>query len=162
MAESAAPPGRGRGGREWYADGLRFECTMCGNCCTGPEGVVWFTPDEGRAMAQRLGVSEAEFLSIHARRVDGRWSLRERVVDIDGRSLHDCVFLDRASVPGRAVCGVYLDRPSQCRTWPFWPENLTNRRAWESAKKRTPCPGMDRGTLVPIERIRVLRTQSEA
>ena len=26
----------------WYADGLSFECTMCGNCCTGPPGAVWF------------------------------------------------------------------------------------------------------------------------
>ena len=25
----------------WYADGLRFTCTQCGNCCTGQPGFVW-------------------------------------------------------------------------------------------------------------------------
>jgi len=135
---------------------------MCGNCCTGPEGVVWFTEAEGRAMAERLGLDEATFRRRYARRVDDGWSLQERVVEIDGRPLNDCVFLDRETIPGKAVCGVYEDRPTQCRTWPFWPENLTSRRVWEAAKRRAPCPGMDHGALVPVERIRILRNQSEA
>ena len=25
----------------WYRDGLRFECTRCGHCCTGAPGYVW-------------------------------------------------------------------------------------------------------------------------
>lgn len=145
---------RSSGGEEWYRDGLRFECTCCGNCCTGPEGVVWFTPAEGREMAQRLGLDDDEFHRLHARRVDGRWSLKERVLD-DGR--HDCVFLDRETIPGKAICGVYEARPTQCRTWPFWPENLTTRRAWSRAKAGPPCPGMDSGALFPVERIRILR-----
>ena len=28
-------------GEPWYRDGLRFQCTQCGNCCTGDPGVVW-------------------------------------------------------------------------------------------------------------------------
>ena len=44
---------------EWYRDGLRFECSRCGNCCTGPPGAVWFTRDEGKAMAAAIGVTEA-------------------------------------------------------------------------------------------------------
>ncbi|HMN95478.1 MAG TPA: YkgJ family cysteine cluster protein [Phycisphaerales bacterium] len=139
---------------EWYRDGLRFECTLCGNCCTGPEGVVWFTPEEGRAMAAALDLDEATFYRRHARRVDGRWSLREAVLE-DGR--HDCVFLDRGTIPGKALCRVYSARPTQCRTWPFWPENLTSRRAWTNAKARPPCPGIDSGPLIPVEAIRILR-----
>jgi len=164
MADEDRSEGRAgepKRGREWYEDGLRFECTMCGNCCTGPEGVVWFTPDEGRAMAAELGVDEQTFLGRFARRVDGRWSLRERVVEIDGQRLHDCIFLDRERFPGKAVCSVYGSRPTQCRTWPFWPENLTSSRAWSAAKKRAPCPGMDSGKLVPIEQIRILRDRTE-
>ena len=42
---------------EWYADGLRFSCTQCGNCCTGPPGAVWFNEDEGKAMADKVGVA---------------------------------------------------------------------------------------------------------
>ncbi len=150
----------GGGGAEWYRDGLAFECTMCGNCCTGPEGYVWFSRDEGRRMAEAIGVSEGDFYRDYARRVGNRWSLRETVIEKDGESLHDCVFLDRTTSPGKAMCRVYMARPTQCRTWPFWPENLTSRRAWVGAKSRAPCPGMGSGTLIPIERIRVLRDQT--
>jgi Fe-S-cluster containining protein len=60
-------------------------------------------------------------------------------------------------MPGKALCKVYRSRPSQCRTWPFWPDNLESRRAWVMAKKHAPCPGMDQGKLVPIEQIRIQR-----
>lgn len=137
MADSAAP---------WYADGLSFTCTQCGNCCTGPPGFVRFTDAEGRAIAKHLGVSEAAFYKEYAHRVEGSWSLRERPFE----GGFDCVFLDREKVPGKAVCSIYQDRPTQCRTWPFWPENLRSPRAWATAKRTTPCPGMDRGPLVPM------------
>lgn len=139
--------------KEWYEDGLRFACTQCGNCCTGPPGVVWFTEEEGRAMAKRLGVTEAEFYLDHAHKVDGRWSLNETLTEHG----YDCAFLDRESVPGSAICSLYESRPAQCRTWPFWPENLSSKRAWYAAKKRTPCPGMDNGKLIRIEQIRIQR-----
>ena len=137
---------------EWYAGGLRFSCTQCGNCCTGPPGSVWFTDAEAAAIAGRLGIEIAEFYKRYANKVDGRWSLKETLVG----SGYDCVFLDRTP-SGAALCSIYGDRPTQCRTWPFWPENLTSRRTWEQVKRRTPCPGMDTGTLVPIERLRILR-----
>jgi len=138
---------------EWYAGGLRFKCTQCGNCCTGPPGTVWFTPAEGRAMAGQLELDEAAFYRMHAHQVDGRWSLREHRTPAG----YDCVFLDRRSVPEKAVCSVYETRPAQCRTWPFWPENLVSKQAWTNVKRRTPCPGMGRGPLVPIVEIRVQR-----
>ncbi len=141
---------------EWYVDGLRFECTMCGNCCTGPPGSVWFTEAEGRQMAERLGLDEAAFHQRYVHIVDGRRSLRERETDHG----HDCIFLDRTSVPGKALCSIYEDRPAQCRTWPFWPENLSSKRAWATAKRRTPCPGMNNGPLVPVEQIRILRDRT--
>ena len=153
MADAGAERGAGGRGTPWYRDGLQFECTLCGNCCTGPEGVVWFTAEEGRAIARRMGIAEADFYRDFARRVDNRWSLRERVTDAG----HDCIFLDRTSVPGKAVCGVYEDRPAQCRTWPFWPENLGSHRAWEATKRRVPCPGMGAGRLYSVAEIRVIR-----
>ncbi|MHC4082757.1 MAG: YkgJ family cysteine cluster protein [Planctomycetota bacterium] len=146
-AESAAP---------WYAGGLRFECTECGNCCTGPPGTVWFTRAEARDMAAALGLPTAAFYKKHAHKVDGRWSLRER----RSEQGYDCVFLDRESAPGKALCSVYQARPAQCRTWPFWPENLTSKQTWDTVKRRTPCPGMDAGPLIPVERIRVLRDET--
>lgn len=149
VAEQAAPVRE----REWYADGLRFSCTRCGSCCTGPPGAVWFNAEEGKAIADLLGLDEAAFLKRFARRLEGRWSLRERETEHG----HDCIFLDRSDPGGRTGCRIHPVRPTQCRTWPFWPENLITQRSWTSAKLATPCPGMDEGRLVPIEQIRIQR-----
>jgi Fe-S-cluster containining protein len=150
-ADSASTPTR-----EWYAGGLRFECTKCGNCCTGPPGWVWFDQQEGRKIAARLGLDETEFYKRYAHQVDGRWSLKETRSDRG----YDCIFLDRTSRPGEALCSIYDLRPTQCRTWPFWPENLSSPRAWQSARRRTPCPGMENGALVPVEQIRIQRDRT--
>ena len=135
-------------GSTWYRKGLRFECTRCGNCCTGPPGAVWYTPQEGEAMAQALGVDLSTFLSRYARKIRGGWSLQER------RSPQgmDCIFLTRDE-QGRAGCSVYAARPTHCRTWPFWEENLESPEAWDDARERTPCPGMGEGPLVSVESI---------
>ncbi|MCE2883241.1 MAG: hypothetical protein LW636_12925 [Planctomycetaceae bacterium] len=58
--------------RPWYADGLRFECTQCGNCCSGPPGAVWFDLDEAEAMARAVGVSLEVFLERYTRRIGAR------------------------------------------------------------------------------------------
>lgn len=104
-------------------------------------------------MASTLGLSRPDFEHHFARRVNGRWSLREH------RTTHgfDCIFLDRQSQPGKALCRVYEARPAQCETWPFWPDNLQSPDAWQAARHLTPCPGMDRGPVVPPEEIRIRR-----
>ena len=140
----------------WYRDGLRFECTSCGNCCTGGEGAVWFEDEEGRAMARLLGQTYPEFLVRHTRMIEGHRSLNEHLTEHG----YDCEFLDRESVPGKALCRIYEARPSQCRTWPFWPELVKSERAWARAKSNTPCPGMGRGTLFTVEEI-VARLEAE-
>lgn len=135
----------------WYRDGLRFACTQCGNCCSGPPGAVWFTPEEGRAIAAELGLDERTFLDRYTRPLSGRRSLKEFV----GERGYDCVFLDRATSPGRALCSIYAARPLQCRTWPFWPEHLRSASAWSDAKRRTPCPGMDAGPVHDVVAITI-------
>jgi Fe-S-cluster containining protein len=139
---------------EWYEDGLAFQCTLCGNCCTGAPGVVWFDENEGRAMAAKLDMDEGAFYRMFARKIGGRWSLKEK------QTPHglDCVFLDRETVPGKAVCRLYEARPTQCRTWPFWPENLESPEAW--AEAGLDCPGINQGNVVPIEAIRIQRDET--
>ena len=124
---------------------------MCGNCCTGPEGYVLFTEEEGRAIASRLKVPYEQFLSDFTKDTILGRSLKERPTPFG----LDCTFLDRDKIPGKAVCGIYQDRPAQCRTWPFWPSLVKSRRAWDAAKRT--CPGIDSGRLVPPEQIRILR-----
>jgi len=136
---------------EWYEKGLRFTCTQCGNCCTGPPGAVWFTKTEGKAMAKQLEISVESFYLQYARKLGNKWSLTERVV----QGKYDCVFLDRSTE--KPSCSLYEGRPMQCRTWPFWPEILQSKASWERTKQQTPCPGMGNGNLVPIESIRIQR-----
>lgn len=148
--------------REWFDRpdpdtgeiGLRFGCTMCGNCCSGPPGVVLFTEAEGRAIADRLGITYERFLADYTEQTPRGRSIIER----KGPRGLDCVFLDRGSIPGKAVCGIYEHRPGQCRTWPFWPGLLRSRDDWIRAKAT--CPGLDQGRLYPPEEIRVSRART--
>ena len=136
--ESATEPAtEPRSDRPWYSPGLRFSCTGCGGCCTGPTGFVFFNRREGRQLARRLGVDEPTFYRLYARETEGGWSLNETLRDTQ----YDCVFLEPDGRGGRR-CGVYEDRPTQCRTWPFWESNLRHPRDWEQAAEH--CPGMER------------------
>jgi Fe-S-cluster containining protein len=104
-------------------------------------------------MAAALGLGEEEFLRRYTRSIGVRRSLNERRTEFG----FDCVFLDRTKIPGKAVCGLYQARPSQCRTWPFWAENIESEEAWNATKSRTPCPGMGRGRLYGYVEITVER-----
>ncbi|MBL8963196.1 MAG: YkgJ family cysteine cluster protein [Phycisphaeraceae bacterium] len=131
--------------------GLRFRCTMCGNCCTGPEGYVLVSDEEVVALAKRFEMTPGEFIDRYTHMTTPGRSLVEKQTE-HGR---DCVFLDRETFPGKAVCGVYEDRPAQCRTWPFWKSVLVSRRSWEMFRRR--CPGMGTGPRYSPVQIRVMR-----
>ena len=109
----------------------------------GAHGFVYLTLEDRRRLARALGVPTRQFTRQHCVKTDGLFHLLD-----DGP---DCRFLN-----GRR-CAVYDARPTQCRTWPFWPENLSSRRAWVSVKRVTPCPGMDSGPLVPLPVIEATR-----
>lgn len=124
----------------WYHDGLKFQCTQCGNCCTGPPGYVWVNAEEIEAIAQYRGEEPKQLVSQSVRAVGMRHSLRERP---NG----DCVFLDADT----RRCTIYPVRPRQCRTWPFWQSNLRSPEAW--AQTCQVCPGAGKGDFVPLEHI---------
>ncbi len=150
----------------WYAEGLRFTCTQCGNCCTGGPGVVWISDVEIDRLAELLKLSREETIRQYCRKVDTRYSLKEFR---NSRGEYDCVFLkeERVTRPKKAgeaddqvvqtirSCTVYTARPLQCRTWPFWSENLTSEKVWNRSGER--CHGMNRGKVYTPERIHELR-----
>jgi uncharacterized protein len=115
----------------WYKDGLRFKCTGCGQCCTGTPGYVWVSPSEAEALAKQLQIPLEDFIRKYTRRFGDRLSLKERKTGSD----YDCVFLD-----GKR-CTVYDARPQQCRTYPWWPENLKDQKTWKEEGVR--CEGIN-------------------
>jgi uncharacterized protein len=144
---------------EWFAQsdspeqgrGLRFSCTQCGNCCSGPEGYVLVSDEEAAHLARRMNLTVDDFLSRYTRETSAGRSLVER----SGVHGLDCVFLDREKIPGKAVCSVYEDRPLQCRTWPFWESVIRSRAHWENSKRT--CPGIGKGRLYTVQAIRIQR-----
>ena len=142
---------------EWYREGLSFECALCGNCCTGAPGFVWFNDEEAKVMADHMKMDVPDFLAKYAHKKFGRWSLNEFKNE---KGEYDCVFLKDLG-NGKRGCELYQSRPTQCKTWPFWPENLRSKKAWDEAAST--CPGMcnKNGTFYPIEKIRVILDQNE-
>jgi Fe-S-cluster containining protein len=114
---------------KWYKEGLRFKCTGCGECCTGSPGHVWVNDEEITELADHLQISIEVFIKLYTRRIGNRRSLKEHPKN------YDCVFLKERK------CLVYSARPTQCRTYPWWPENLASRKAWEEEKQR--CEGIE-------------------
>lgn len=126
----------------WYRDGLRFECTQCGHCCTGAPGFVWVTDDEIQAIADYTGEP------VGAVRLQRTRKARGQVTLIDYPN-GDCTYFD----PKTRGCTIYPVRPRQCRTWPFWNSNIESPEAWEQT--RQDCPGCGRGQLIPLEEIQI-------
>ena len=118
----------------WWQRGVRFTCTRCGRCCREEPGAVWFTADEAADIASFLEITIESFYERYVRRSYGRLSLREK-------PNYDCIFLDRSGEAER--CAIYEHRPSQCRTFPFWPDVLETELSWE--KYSQTCPGMNNG-----------------
>lgn len=136
---------------EWWAeDGLRFTCTRCGKCCQGPEpGYVEVTRAEVERIAAHLGIPLETFGRRYLRRVKGN------KVSLTEQQNGDCVFWKRGE-----GCSVYEVRPTQCRTFPFWPEVVESPESWE--EQREMCPGMGEGRRYSPERIaEVLAGQGE-
>jgi Fe-S-cluster containining protein len=135
----------------WYAEGLSFTCTQCGNCCTGAPGYVWISDEEIGRLARHLNLTEKETIERYGRKIGDRISLQERR---SPQGLYDCIFL-KADERGRRTCTVYPVRPLQCRTWPFWHGNLASSEMWKLASHR--CPGIDQGKRYTSEQIEQLR-----
>jgi Fe-S-cluster containining protein len=123
----------------WYKDGLRFQCTRCGHCCTGAPGFVWVNDAEIATIAEFRRESESEVRALFTHTALGDRSLREKA---NG----DCIFYD-----SKQGCTIYPVRPRQCRTWPFWESNVATAEDWQRASES--CPGCGQGELISQEEI---------
>ncbi len=133
--------------RPFYEDGLKFECQGSGNCCTshGEFGFVFLTLEDRRRFAKHLNISTAAFTRQYCDMKDGVWHLKE-----DPKQ-PDCMFLKNKR------CSTYEARPTQCRTWPFWPEVMTPK-AWKG-EVASFCPGVGKGKLWSKEEIETIAAE---
>lgn len=132
--------------KPWYSEGLKFECTGCGDCCTGEPGFVWVNKAEIAAIAELIGMDVEEFTDNYTRKIGIRRTLKEF-------SNGDCVFFDSET----RKCEVYSARPRQCKTWPFWDSNLRTPEDWQRTCES--CPGSGVGKLYQLDEIESRRNE---
>ena len=118
----------------------QFECTGCGECCR-VHGYVFFDESEARSAAELLGMTAAEFHERFLDEVQGGLAI---------------------IIPPRSACPFLLDdactiqpaKPTQCRTYPFWPEFVDSELAWRAEAAR--CEGIGRGRTYSEEEVQAL------
>jgi Fe-S-cluster containining protein len=97
----------------------------------------------------------ADFLKIEPEQLRQKYLRRAglRMTIIEQPNTKDCAFLQRINDQKR--CMIYPVRPSQCRAWPFWPDNLANTDVWNKATQK--CGGINRGRLYSFEEIEKIK-----
>jgi uncharacterized protein len=115
--------------------GLRFACQRgCINCCD-QEGYVYLTEEDVTRAAQFAGLSAAAFEKKYVYRTRHQRRFRKP-------RDKQCPFLEGHG------CSIHPAKPTQCRTFPFWPELVENREEWDHAGRF--CPGIGKGRLIQI------------
>lgn len=119
--------------KKWWSKGIRFECQQSGKCCVshGEYGYVYLTKGDRKKIAKLLGLSTLQFTRTYCDKTGGYFHLKENGPE--------CLFLQNKK------CNIYQARPTQCKTWPFWPDTLPAKN-WNREVK-TFCPGVGKGKL---------------
>ncbi len=131
--------------------GIRFQCQGSGNCCVsrGSYGYVYLSNVDIKKLAKNLNLTKKNFLKDFCDKTDGYIHLKELK-----KNKGDCIFLINKR------CRVYKSRPIQCRTWPFWPENMDTKKWNDEISKN--CPGIGKGKIISKEKIlKQLKTDYE-
>lgn len=116
--------------RPYFFDkGLRFACRQCGTCCNGAPGIIYVMEAEIGPIADFVDIEREVFMARCLYPFQDSYSIRE---DETGR----CIFYEGG-------CAIYPVRPLQCRTFPFWFQNLRSREAWRRVAEH--CPGIGQG-----------------
>ena len=95
-----------------------FDCGKCGNCCK-VSGYVYLTCKEAKEISRFLKIPLKEFRRKYTRKLKNKLVIKQ---PYKGR----CLFFKKR------LCVIYNIRPEQCRTFPFWKENLNNTKDWKN------------------------------
>ncbi|MFQ5682586.1 MAG: YkgJ family cysteine cluster protein [Candidatus Binatia bacterium] len=98
-------------------------------------------------IASNLGISTMQFTRRYAVQTRKKFHLKQL--------RPQCPFLKDNQ------CSIYEARPIQCRTWPFWPENM-KKKVWQRSIKRS-CAGVGKGRLYSVLEIgNIMKTQNRS
>jgi Fe-S-cluster containining protein len=116
-------------------DGVRFTCQRgCINCCN-TEGYVYLTEDDLKRAARFTGMTRRAFEAKYVYRTSRQMRFRKP-------RDKQCPFLVDNG------CSIHPAKPTQCRTFPFWPELVERPAAWKRTGRY--CPGIGKGPLIQI------------
>jgi Fe-S-cluster containining protein len=116
-------------------EGLRFTCQPgCTNCCD-QSGFVYLNDDDLKRAARFVKMSTKAFEEKYLYRTTHQMRFRKP-------PHKQCPFLENHG------CSIHPAKPTQCRTFPFWPELVEQRAAWKRTARY--CPGIGKGPLIQI------------
>ena len=126
--------------RWWEKEEVRFKCQEdCFKCCMKP-GVVNFDKEDLEDAANFLGIPQSKFKKeFRLKKTQDYW-------EMDVEEDLPCPFLTPQG------CGIHPAKPKQCRTYPFWQENLASKNDWQLTAGF--CPGIGTGPKIPTAAIK--------
>ena len=125
-----------------YTKGIRFKCQGSSNCCVsrGEFGFVYLSNKDVERLCLFTNLEKNDFIKIYCDKTNGFTHLKEKFKN------GNCVFLKDKK------CSIYKARPTQCRTWPFWSENI-NTKKWNDEISKL-CPGIGKGKIISKKKIK--------
>ena len=114
---------------------IRFSCQPgCTRCCD-QQGFVYLTEADVVRAAKYVKIAPAAFEKRYLYRTAHKRRFRKP-------RDRQCPFL---AADG---CSIHPAKPTQCRTFPFWPELVESRKEWARTAKY--CLGIGQGPLIQI------------
>ena len=119
-----------------FEKGIKFKCQGSSNCCVsrGSYGFVFLSKKDLKKLAKFFAIPIKKFELEYCQKTNDFTHLKE--INKNG----NCIFLDNKR------CSVYKSRPTQCRTWPFWANNM-NSKTWNKEVINF-CPGIGKGKII--------------
>ena len=112
------------------------------NCCVsrGEYGFVYLSNRDIKRLSLFTKLKKDDFINLYCDKTDEFTHLKEKLKN------GNCIFLKNKK------CTIYKARPTQCRTWPFWNENL-NAKKWNNEIAKF-CPGIGKGEIISKKEIK--------
>ena len=127
--------------KEIFYNGMKFKCQGSANCCVsrGNYGFVYLSVKDLNRLSKYFNITVNNFKKNYCVSSNGYLHLKEIY------SNGNCQFLNNKK------CSIYPARPTQCRTWPFWNENM-NTKKWNKELINF-CPGIGKGKKISFSMI---------